>query len=599
MPTITDPDLLNDSAVNTGSNEVFIDPALRTIRLNNGSNNLDETGVTGQALYSFLKEEWKDDTKGKNLIAYPFPLVAITPEQFEFRSGWQPANDSSRNLIRNAGWREFATNNTTLNREYIGTISLGSIDGDQSQTGGGDQDFAYYAFFDTSGAPVAGPFNFDFPGPVNQPVQTYDSSSYDYRTNILTMFIRQPGKTYDQQSTVQIGIPAGATLPYNTQRFPLQEAVDLNVTVSDATIVANEGAGEKYDSSDVNGPTIQYLSDSELSNTFGYTQDLVDGPHGFGIKISAEDGTGGSLSLQELYSWVQYKLRQEVNIEDSAGSTKVGKLQDRLLQFVGPTLETLNATNLDGGGTGTAIINFSNTDINNIGLRDNTETLRPFPILSSGTLSFSDEIVLDSANASYFVFFEYTKSTSVSDLTISGVGPSAGDPAVDSAEFSSSATELPLLAADDYFRVTGASDPNNNQVWQVSVYRDSSSFSAVTYDDLPAANEGPFAGTIREHPINSPGALLVDSAGTTTPNTGGITGTLTGGISSVAFSYDYTNNSQGGRPSGVNADTVNILIRAIGLDNGSFVELAGQTITDQAQTYSIISAIERNYDNPA
>ncbi len=38
---------------------------------------IDPDGVTEQALYSFLKEEWKDDD---TLIPYVFPMVAITPE---------------------------------------------------------------------------------------------------------------------------------------------------------------------------------------------------------------------------------------------------------------------------------------------------------------------------------------------------------------------------------------------------------------------------------------------------------------------------------------------------------------------------------------
>ena len=50
---------------------------------------MSNDGVTGQAFYSFLKEEWKTDA---SLIPYPFPMVSITPEQFEFIDGWRPSD---------------------------------------------------------------------------------------------------------------------------------------------------------------------------------------------------------------------------------------------------------------------------------------------------------------------------------------------------------------------------------------------------------------------------------------------------------------------------------------------------------------------------
>ena len=90
MPLITDPDNLNQGT------ELTLDTSALTIALT-VTGNLSNDGVTGQALYSFLKEEWKTDA---SLIPYPFPMVSITPEQFEFIAGWKPANDTTRNLMR-------------------------------------------------------------------------------------------------------------------------------------------------------------------------------------------------------------------------------------------------------------------------------------------------------------------------------------------------------------------------------------------------------------------------------------------------------------------------------------------------------------------
>jgi hypothetical protein len=48
---------------------------------------LSGDGVTQQALYSFIKVEWKADP---DLVKHPFPMIAITPEQFEYIDGWNP-----------------------------------------------------------------------------------------------------------------------------------------------------------------------------------------------------------------------------------------------------------------------------------------------------------------------------------------------------------------------------------------------------------------------------------------------------------------------------------------------------------------------------
>ncbi len=126
MALITDPDFL------TQGTEVTINTAARTITLNLAGN-LSADGVTLQALYSFLKEEWKNDA---TKIPFPFPMIAITPEQFEFVSDWVPANDATRKLIRTGGWSE-VTAAGVIERQYLGVVTLGFID---------PADTAYYAF---------------------------------------------------------------------------------------------------------------------------------------------------------------------------------------------------------------------------------------------------------------------------------------------------------------------------------------------------------------------------------------------------------------------------------------------------------------------
>lgn len=642
MATIIDPDFLTDSAVNKvalGGPTVFINTANRTIRLNNGQNGteanasgalLDETGVSLQCLYSFLKQQWKDDPTNKTLIAYPFPLTAITPEQFEFAYGWKMADDSSRDLLRTGGWREISEDNSTINRQYLGVISLGNIDGEQTGTIGAlNQDIVYYGFFDSATeAPKAGPFDFSFPGEVNQAIKVYENGVLDYRGDILRLFIREEAKTYDQTDTTDIGLVAGTQLPYNVQRFPLVEGTDLDVTVLDAVIGPNSNAGQKYDSADGNGPTIKYSSSAISSSTLGYTKELQGGPYNFGVIIDASNGTGGdNLSKNELYSWVQYRLRSDANIEDSAGASKIGKLQDELLQFVGPTLKTKNVTNIDGGGKGVALKNFNNLDVNNLAFLDNTlnNVDRTFPFTANGTITFSNEILTDSANAKFFVYYDHTRSYGANATTtvqIANAGQATGDATLDSANilltgFSGSGEDdaanpvltggiNPAQEGDNYIKLSGMGASGNNGIILkvLESLASNTVLSVNTLDDVALVDDAAIAsGRIQTHPLNSPGAVLVDSAGTAVENTGSVTATLApanlNSSSQFEFTYDYDGNTQKDRVDNGGLNDPNVVIRALGLNSGSWVQLTGQIIDRiDNNNYSVVSAVERNYSDP-
>ena len=154
MAVITDPDLLNQGT------EITLNTGARTFSLN-VAGNLSNDGVTLQALYSFLKEEWKTDT---TLIPHPFPATSITPEQFELIDGWKPNNDTTRKLIRTGGWKEIDTN-SILQEEHAGIITLGTFEDSTN-------DLAYYQPgndpTDTGAA-----LDFDFAGPVNEAVRIF------------------------------------------------------------------------------------------------------------------------------------------------------------------------------------------------------------------------------------------------------------------------------------------------------------------------------------------------------------------------------------------------------------------------------------------
>ena len=357
MALIIDPDFLNQG------NEIVLDTANKTIALTT-TGGLTTDGVTGQALYSFLKEEWKNDA---SLIAYDFPMVTITPEQFEFVKGWVPADETTRTLLRSCGWREIDSTGATT-REYMGVISLGNID-----TG----DTAYYAFDGDQQKT-----DFDFAGRVDQGIQTFGdlaNGGFDQRTNALTTYIRTQGKLYGSATTGSIGL---SSLNYITNRFPLAEAVDTKIAATDTTIENN---------TPYTGMSISY------GNAI---RSIGDVDYNFKIVIDGNFGTA-----EQVNEFVQHALRQTTDIDGNLSGV-VGVLADSLTAFLGNTLKT---------ATGVYIDNFSPDDTNRIIFTDDGGTERQFPFVASGVFAFNDNLAND-ASAIYRVFFTDTFGTAGATL---------------------------------------------------------------------------------------------------------------------------------------------------------------------------------------
>jgi hypothetical protein len=314
---------------------------------------LSADGVTMQALYSKLKEIWKDEATA---IPFEFPIEALTEEKYEWRQNWVPANDATRKLIRTAGWAEKNTSGVTK-REYAGIISLGSI-------GGTDQ--GYYV--NGSGSAT----NFTYDGPVNEAVQIYGDASngnFDYRSS-LTLYVREQAKTYASSSLADIGV---TTMSYQAYRFPLANAADTKVTQSDVTV-------------DAYGVTITW---------YGTNQSRTIGASSYNFRVIID---GNNRTAEQIYMAVQSALRKATDIDAGAG-TKTGKITNELLRFVGDTLYT----KLDSTG-GVFIDNYQSADINRLVFVDNTNTERTFPYTATLTINFGDNLKND-ASAKYWVFF--------------------------------------------------------------------------------------------------------------------------------------------------------------------------------------------------
>ena len=357
MALITDPDSLNQGTevtINTGTLEITL----------NVAGNLSADGVTGQALYSFLKEEWKSDA---TKIPFLFPMEAITPEQFEFINDWRPADDATRKLLRQCGWAERDAG--VIVREYMGFISLGNIDSTSKTVG----DRAYYAFAGDASRTV-----FTYAGPVDEAVQIYGGISdgnFDNRSAVLTAFIREQGKTFGQVTTTDIGV---STLTYIAYRFPLSEATDLKYS----------------DQSPYTGMTIEYFGSAQASNTF-LTTDLSGGPHNFHVVINPNGATAS-----KTYAFIKDQLRVDGDIDDGAGTVN-GYLADDLAEYVGDTFKTKQ---ISIGGVALDADNLDSNDINSVVFVDDTGAERTFPFVAAGTINFNPNLENDGA-AEYWMFF--------------------------------------------------------------------------------------------------------------------------------------------------------------------------------------------------
>jgi hypothetical protein len=377
MALITDPDLLTDGAADTGTTEVFINTTSKTIKLN-VTGNLSSDGVTLKALYSFLKEEWRNDPNTKNLAAFPFPMVPITDEAFEFVDGWDFLNDTARYLIRTAGWTVRNTSGSVI-AMWAGIMGLGSIE---------SNDQLY--FQQASGGAAT---NIQLTGQVNQAVQVLSDPNgdgaygdgFDRRT-YFKLFTREQGQLYGIASLSDIGVTSMAAQAY---RFPITTGTDLKVTHTDVQIDANTDG--TADVAPYSGMSITYYAAAQVRSIGGTNRN-------FGIIINGNSGTA-----EQIYEFVQWSLRKSGDI-DADASTLVGKTADELLRFVGDTLKTRAATNPDGGGTGVFIDNYQTVDINRLAFVDNTGTERTFPYVAALTINFGDNLRLD-GSAKFWAYF--------------------------------------------------------------------------------------------------------------------------------------------------------------------------------------------------
>jgi hypothetical protein len=547
MAKIVDPDFLNQSTEagsGTPDGEVYIDTNAKTIELIEfGGGTLDNnppgstSGVTLQAVYSFLKEEWQTDP---TLNKFKFPIKMFTKTDGQLINDWDWANAPTRNFIRDGGWTE----GNGTGDQYAGIISLGNFDDD------GDQ--AYYqniTGYDQSTN------NFDKTGNLNEAILIYNATGPVDYTGYLKAFLRirdsgtHVGKVYSEYNLLkEQGIAALEPVLY---RLPLANSTDLKIDsgIIDAFI---DGANPPYNGMKINylkgvgfstwanstvypaGSVVQELTGSPKRWYFtalGGTSNGTDVDDDSGVTDwAAYDGevqigtnyyafnrilTANNATDAEVYQWAQRQLRKvtDINSDDSptanqrSGLTVNGNIAELLVEYVGDTLKTKPGLYISGFNTNsTNSIIFRDITVDGGGIDSDTltpitSTERNYPFVAAGTINFSANLV---------------------------------------------------------------SEPDADTIY------------TMYFTTNPAGN------------FDTADAVIVNDN-----NSSQISGQITS--SSIEFDFDYDNNAQGGRSGGTDAA---VTIVAQGL-NGATWTSATHTITrTTGQTINVSADDERNYSNP-
>lgn len=316
-------------------------------------------GVTWQALYSKLVDLWATSTYQDS----PFPAYAIDALSGQFQigtdgstfQGWTFNADATRQMLRDGGWSEFSAAGV-LQRQYVGIVGLGSVSS-------GAQ--LYYQRASTDA-----PTNFTFDDQCNEGIQVYGDASngnFDKRT-YFKGFVREYGKKYKDSVLADTGKTSTGA---NIVNLLLSNEDDLKIQAVDGDMTT-----APYD-----GITVTYYG-SDQNKTIG------GGSYPFRVVIN-----GNNATLEQIYTKVQYLLRQDIDIDSGAGTVN-GKTAAALLGFVGDTLQTT---------TGVFVENLQSADSNRIEFKDQNGVTRTYPYTAAGTITFNS--VLVGAGSSYRLMF--------------------------------------------------------------------------------------------------------------------------------------------------------------------------------------------------
>ena len=472
--------ITSKSGLNEGT-ELTVNTTTKKITLNVAGNLVAKDGVSWQALYSKMIDLWTTSVKNE----FPFPFVALDTLSGQYQlgtdgttfNGWTFADDASRGYMRDGGWSEYNSGGV-LARQYAGMISLGTV------TAGSQ---LYYQTTSTGAAT-----NFIYTDAINQGVQVYGdiaadatTTTFDTRT-FFKGYVREYAKKYKDSVLADTGKTSTGA---NIVNLLLANETDLDILIADGSI-----ATSPYSEINVKYLPTAFNKDIDSVGTpraFGIVVDVgthsgVDGAGAnaavamttaaagitianyYGGKLTIHNGaakgiytisgSGGSstsvpittgllgiasgasftlqraapvaATLQQIYTKIQYQLRQNSNINGLASAGSVtGKTAAQTLNFVGSALKAgfYAPTNPNGGGTGVTVMGYASSDVNSFTSYDNTAATRDYPYASAGALNCNAN--LTSAGTGYYrMYFTTNPAGNYGTATAVTVNDATGTP---------------------------------------------------------------------------------------------------------------------------------------------------------------------------
>jgi hypothetical protein len=317
--------------------------------------------------------------------------------------------------------------------------------------------------------PTGAPVNFLYTDAVNQGVQVYGDANADSTTTTFDTrtffkgFVREYAKKYKDSILADTGkTGTGANIvnvllandtdlditasdssitnsPYseiNVKYFPTAFSKDIDIagTPRSFGIVVDVGTYSGVDGSGSKNDTAMTTAAGgiNINNYLGGTLTIHNGAAKGIYTIASSGGSATSVplttgllgaasgasftlqrptpvvaTLQQIYTKIQYQLRQNSNINGLASGTSVtGKTAVQQLNFVGPALKAgfYAPTNLAGGGAGVTIMGYGSSDVNSFTSYDNTYVPRDYPYASAGAINSNANLTVG-GNGYYRMYF--------------------------------------------------------------------------------------------------------------------------------------------------------------------------------------------------
>lgn len=393
MAKITDKSLLN---VGT---ELIIDEVARTYQLVQAWNLIAKDWVSFQALYSKFVDLWATAWYQDS----PFPMNTLDAKSGQYQigidagwnaNGWKPADNATRNMQRDAGWEEYDAAKVLL-MIFTGIVWLGSIN--------------LWAQWYYQKSLWAVPVDFVYDDMPNIAIQVFwnvDNWNFDDRTYFKS-FVREQGKKYTDSV---LSDSANTNTWAYTVPMLLTNEDDLNITDLDIEMINAPYSGVTIEYHDGNGFTTAVVEtlviDDVRQDTVGrwficttggtvdaagvadystntgtavlapYAGERLVGASYYAYSVVIE---GNSATLKEIYTKVQYELRQNSDIDSWTGVV-IWQTADLLANFVGSTLETTLWVYVD---------NIQWAQANDIKFQDVSWTNRLNPYASAWDMSFN------------------------------------------------------------------------------------------------------------------------------------------------------------------------------------------------------------------